>query len=126
MSAPPITLDPSTLAAFLAGTILPVLIAAVLSRYASSRYKALFSFGACVVVALIVTVLTKGYSGTWGASAADNAQLVMVNVVALLFAAWNLFARVYQPIGLTQALEARGPQLGAPAAQDGVTPAATP
>lgn len=112
MNAPPLTLDPSTLASFLLGTILPLLIAWVQSRYASSRYKALFAFGACVAVAVLVTVLTKGYTGTWGASLADNAQLVALNVVAILFSAWGTFARFWTPVGAVAALEARGPQLG--------------
>jgi chromate transport protein ChrA len=123
MNAPPPTLDVSTLASFLTGTILPLLIAAVLSRYADSRFKAAFSFVACIVVALLVTVLTKSYAGTWGTSAADNAQLILINVVTLLFTSWQFFARLYQPMQITQAIERRGPQLGAPAA---ATPPAVP
>lgn len=113
MTTTPLSLDPSTLASFLIGTVLPLLIAWLQSRYASSRYKAAFSFAVCVGVAVIITVLTKGYSGSWGASAADNAQLVMVNIVALLFTAWQMFARFWTPLGTVAALEARGPQLGA-------------
>ena len=116
MNAPPLTLDPSTLASFLLGTVLALLIAWVQSRYASSRYMALFAFGVCVAVALVVTVLTKGYTGTWGASLADNAQLVMLNIVAILASAWTTFARLWTPVGAVAALESRGPQLGQPAA----------
>jgi len=113
VTTPPLTLDPSTLAAFLIGTALPLAIAWVQSHYASSRFKTLFSFLVCVGVALIVTVLTKGYTGTWGTSAADNAQLIALNIVAILASAWTSFARFWTPLGTVAALERTGPQFGA-------------
>lgn len=107
-------LDTTTIVNFLVGVFLPLAIAYAQSWRATSRYKAAFSFGACVAVSLLTTILAKSFAGEWSGDAAENLRLIVFNVVALLMSAWSLFARLYQPLGVIAKLEQSGPQAGAP------------
>lgn len=113
-TVPPLAFDDTTILNFLLGVVLPLGIAFVRSRYASSRFAALFAFLVCGGVSVLVTIVGKHFFGAWSPSAGENIRLVVFNVVAILMSAWSLYARLYQPLGVTQALEKSGPQLGAP------------
>lgn len=111
---PPLAFDDTTIINFLIGVLLPLGIAFVRSRYATSRFAALFAFLVCTGVAVLVTIVGKQFFGAWSPSAGENVRLVVLNVVAILMSAWSTFARLWQPLGVTQALEKAGPQIGAP------------
>lgn len=108
------TMDTSTLVAAVTGIFLPLAIAYIVGRNAPPSFKATFAFAACVVAAVLVTILVDGWQTIQAHSANDVAKLILVNVLATLLTAWNLFARLYHPTGAVGALEAAGPQLGAP------------
>ncbi|HEY8597099.1 MAG TPA: hypothetical protein VIL85_01635 [Thermomicrobiales bacterium] len=114
-TVPPLAFDDTTIINFLIGIFLPMAIAFVRSRYASSRFAALFAFLVCAGVAVLVTIVGKQFFGAWSPSAGENVRLVVLNAVAILMSARSMFARLYQPLGITQALEKVGPQLGATA-----------
>ncbi len=111
--------DQSTAVALLTGPILSLLISFVVGQTASSRYKAAFAFGACAMVALLVTALTNAWVVGVHRTVGEWLQLVALNIVATLVSAWNFWARLYQPLGMSDRLEEIGPQLGRSESPDG-------
>ncbi|MDP9371234.1 MAG: hypothetical protein M3Q65_02000 [Chloroflexota bacterium] len=104
--------DQSTAVALLTGPVLSLLISFVVGQTASSRYKAAFAFGACAMVALLVTALTNAWVVGVHRTVGEWLQLVALNIVATLTTAWGFYARFFQPTGIAPALERTGPQLG--------------
>lgn len=125
-TVPPLAFDDTTIITFLLGVVLPLGIAFVRSRYASSRFAALFAFLICTGVAVLVTIIGKQFFGAWSPSASENVRLVVLNIVAILMSAWNCYSRLWVPLGVTQALEKTGPQIGANTTPPPAPPAGIP
>lgn len=113
------TMDTSTLVSAVTGIFLPLAISAILGRNAARSFKAVVAFVACVVAALVVTVLTDGWQTFQAHTGNDMAKLILVNVLTLLLTAWSFYSRLFKPMQLTDALEQRGPQLGSDGSPDG-------
>ncbi|HET8627439.1 MAG TPA: hypothetical protein VFL91_08465 [Thermomicrobiales bacterium] len=106
--------DVTTIVAILTGVLLPLAIAALRARQASSRFAAVFAFLVCVVVAAVQAYLTKVILGGQPQTADDWVRLILSDVVIVLYTAWLFYDKLWKPTLVVDALETRGLQLGAP------------
>lgn len=106
--------DVTSVVAVLTGVLLPLVIAALRGKAASSRFAALFAFGVCIVVAAIQLYLTKVLVGGMPTTADGWARTILSDVIVVLFSAWLFYDKLWKPTLVIDGLETRGPQLGAP------------
>ena len=108
---PPVV-DMTTVVTFLTGIFLPWAIAWLRAENATRRYAALLAFCVCFLVALVETFLLKAFQGAWSVDGWENVRLVVLNIALTLMTAWQTYAHIWQPLGMTDKLEGTGPQLG--------------
>lgn len=94
-SAVPVVLDAAWLVSIITGAFLPWLIARIQSSQASEQFRAWFAFAACLVAGLLVTFLTRSWTGEWGRNASENIYTVVFNICTLLVAAWQSYSRLW-------------------------------
>jgi hypothetical protein len=92
-------IDVSIYVSFVTGILLPFLIAYIRSRYASSQFAALLTFGAAFLPGQPL-------------NGADYARLYLLDAIAVAMIAWQTFSRLYQPLGWMDKLEQLGLQRG--------------
>lgn len=107
-----VPLDASTAASFIVGLFLPLLIALIRSRFATSRFASLFAWATCFVVALFTTWLTKQFVGEWTESLDEQARMVALNLVAIAVATFGTYQHLWRPTGAVEPLERTGGNLG--------------
>lgn len=108
-------MDNTVIVTSFGAVFLPLIIASLRGKAASSSFAAVFAF----IVVLLWTVLAQFLTDKfdWGADAATTAELVkrfLVSLLAAMVTAYTAFKAIWQPVGATGQLEASGPQLGSP------------
>lgn len=106
-------MDNAAIVSAFGAVFLPLLIAWLRGRSASSAFAALLAFACVAIWTVLALWLTDKFD--WGQGAATSAELVkrfLVSLLAALVSAYTAFRALWQPIGATGQLEARGPQLG--------------
>lgn len=106
--------DTTSVVAVLTGVLLPLVIALLRGKAASSRFAAIFAFVVCVVVAAIQLYLTKVILGGMPTTADGWARTILSDVIVVLFSAWLFYDKLWRPTLVVDALEERALQLGTP------------
>lgn len=102
--------DTSTLVLFLGGPFLSLLISWILGQGFDRRTGAMLAFGACLLVSTLTTLLMDGFVAGDTHDPLGMAKMLATNFAAVAFTAYGSYERVWKPFGVSDGLNARGPQ----------------
>lgn len=107
--------DTSLFISFVGGTLLPLIIAFILSYAAPSYLKAIVTLIVCILWTALAMWLDNKFVGpTQGMSTNDTVKLWVENLGLVLVSAWSTFQFFWKPVGIVPSLEMTGGNLGGP------------